>query len=45
MQLLYELVKHPYRIILTRPCAHKQKRFTWDYDYECIACGQRFDNA
>jgi len=45
MQLLYELVKNPYRVILTKPCEHKHKRFTWDYDYECIACGKRFDDA
>ncbi len=45
MQLLYELVKNPYRVILNKPCDHKHKRFTWDYDYECIAYGKRFDDA
>lgn len=45
MQLLFELVKNPYRIIPRKPCIHKHKRFTHDYDYECIDCGQRFDEA
>ena len=45
MQLRCGLVKNPYRIIPPKPCPHKYKRFTHDYDYECIACGQRFDDV
>lgn len=45
MHLLYALVENPYRPILIKGCPHKHKRFTWAYDYECIACGKRFDTA
>lgn len=45
MHLLTRLVQYPHNLILPKNCAHKHKIFTHDYDYECIACGKRFDSA
>ena len=45
MHLLLELVRNPYRLILPEPCLHRHKRFTHQYDYECLARGKRFDTA
>ena len=43
MELLRKLVRNPHNLILPKHCQHRHKAFTHDYDFECLACGQRFD--
>jgi hypothetical protein len=42
MEQLKDLARNPYQPPPT--CDHSHQRFTSEYDYQCLGCGQRFDN-
>ena len=43
MRLLYEQVEDPDRFLIRYDCNHRHRTLTYDYHYECMGCGQRFD--